>query len=439
MLCLPRRSPHRNFHRPTRCGGGGATTCEYLNPTPATPNTHNFHVVSLKVFPPFSRKVQSQNQDSKMANLLPCVEAAGLSICGCVVPYGTIFVLPYDVDCTGELQSGEAAIVLGDQAKVDLNGMILKGDLSPDGSRTVGILMNGTGNKLNGHGGTIDGFGDGVQANGATDVEIKNVNFINQASFSANARFQDAADVKITECSFRGSQDREFYELIDIFESKNIIVENNDFTVLGDDAFGVYATNVLDFDLTKNTFSFPDRFGEAMNYAIVVNGGTTGVIDKNCIDASPEVENTVGLAIATSGTESIALVAENAFTNLVVGILVLDAIGTIVEDSCFESNRFGIKVLSSLLNGNIIGNSFLDSGQFDIDFQDGADVTGTVIQEPSSSKKGSNTCGSCHNKGKGGKTGGNISRMSSLSVTASRYNRSSSDLSGRRVLTKGSR
>jgi hypothetical protein len=114
------------------------------------------------------------------ANLLSCVKAAGDSICGCAVPYGTTSTLPYDVDCTGQLQSFEAAIVLGDQADVGLNGMILKGDLSPDGGPTVGIQMNGTGNKFNGHGGTIDGFDYRAHAFGATDVVIKNVNYINQ-------------------------------------------------------------------------------------------------------------------------------------------------------------------------------------------------------------------------------------------------------------------
>jgi hypothetical protein len=133
-----------------------------------------------------------------MASPLSCVEAAGLSLslCGGTVPYGTTFMLPHDVDCTRQLQESadEAAIILGDQAEVDLNGMILKGNRFSDGNGTVGIQMNGTGNKLNGHGGTIDGFRNGVSAIvGATNVEIKNVNFINQASFNITAFFKDAA------------------------------------------------------------------------------------------------------------------------------------------------------------------------------------------------------------------------------------------------------
>jgi hypothetical protein len=121
-----------------------------------------------------------------------------------------------------------------------------------------------------------------------------------------------------------------------------------------------------------------------------------------------------GLGIATTGT---VLVVDNVFTNFAVGIMVFDAIGTLVEDNCFESNTFGIMVVSSLLNREIIGNSFLDSGVNDILFEQGADITGTAIQEPSSSKsskKGSKTCGSCPiNKSKGGKTGGKMRKMAS--------------------------
>jgi hypothetical protein len=134
--------------------------------------------------------------------------------------------------------------------------------------------------------------------------------------------------VKITECSFRGSQDRRSYELIYIWDSQNVIVENDDFAVLGDSAWGVWALDVLDFDLTKNIYSFPDQVGEARNYAIVVEGETTGtgVIDKNCIAASPEVKNTIGLILAMNGKDSSELlVAVNAFTNLGVGIRVLTA------------------------------------------------------------------------------------------------------------------
>jgi hypothetical protein len=102
-------------------------------------------------------------------------------------------------DCTGQLHPNEAALVVGDQAEVNLNGIILKGDMFPDANNTIGIEMNGTGNKLNGHGGTIDGFEDGVRAVGATDV-VKNVNFVNQET--RNVFFGLAADAKITECSF---------------------------------------------------------------------------------------------------------------------------------------------------------------------------------------------------------------------------------------------
>jgi hypothetical protein len=168
---------------------------------------------------------------------------------------------------------------------------------SPDGGPTIGNLINGIRNKLNGHGETIDGFEEGVKAFRATDVEIKNVNFINQASLSANARFEGAADVKITKCAFRGSQDRYIYELVRIFNSKNVIVENNDFTILGDDAWGVWASNVFDVYLTENCFSFPNRVGKVDNSSIIVHAETTGIIDKNCINASPELENTIGLLI----------------------------------------------------------------------------------------------------------------------------------------------
>jgi hypothetical protein len=152
-------------------------------------------------------------------------------------------------------------------------------------------------------------------------------------------------------------------------------------------------------------------------------------------------KNTVGLVIeATNGTRSIELVADNTFTNLAVGILVADANCTIVEDNCFESNAYVIMVYTSFLNGEIIGNSFLDSGEDDISLEQGADITGTLIQEPSSSKsskKGSNTCGGCPNKGKGGKTGGKMRQTASTSASASHHNRPGPNAPGRRVLTEG--
>jgi hypothetical protein len=99
--------------------------------------------------------------------------------------------------------------------------------------------------------------------------------------------------------------------------------------------------------------------------------------------------------------------------------------------------------LGSLLNGEIIGNSFLDSGEDNIFIAEGANITGMVIQEPSSSKpskKGGKTCGnSCPNKGKGGKAGGKMPKIKKyISTNAFRHNGSGSDAPGRRVLTKWS-
>jgi hypothetical protein len=158
-----------------------------------------FHF-AFKVILPFSRQTQKKN--NKMASAI-CAELV-TSFCGCVVPSGTTFVLPDDVDCTGQLAIAQPAITMQGDAVVDLNGLTLTGD----SGTSIGIRMTGAGkNKVEGHGGTIDGFDTGIEAGDIVGADINGLNFVDQGGldvfdvFDASAvRLYNTADAKITEC-----------------------------------------------------------------------------------------------------------------------------------------------------------------------------------------------------------------------------------------------